>query len=94
MIQEGTEIIRARLDLDDEIPVEWLAIISRWNLKSGKPLLLQEPFTANFVELLHCLEHGFAAGEIRQAHLTSLKDHVIELRRASRTTRAASVDDD
>jgi hypothetical protein len=35
MIQEGTQIIRARLDLDVEVPVEWLAIISRWDL-SGK----------------------------------------------------------
>jgi anti-sigma factor RsiW len=32
MIKEGTEVIRARLELQEEIPVEWLAIISRWDL--------------------------------------------------------------
>ena len=34
MIREGTEVIRARLDLDEEVPVDWLAIISRWDLSA------------------------------------------------------------
>jgi hypothetical protein len=30
MIREGTEVMRTRLDLDAEIPIEWLTTMSRW----------------------------------------------------------------
>jgi anti-sigma factor RsiW len=33
MIREGTEVIRERLKLDEEVPPEWLAVISRWDLR-------------------------------------------------------------
>jgi anti-sigma factor RsiW len=32
MIREGTDVLRARLELNEEIPAEWLSIISRWDL--------------------------------------------------------------
>jgi anti-sigma factor RsiW len=32
-IREGAEVIRERLEIDEEVPPEWLAVISRWDLR-------------------------------------------------------------
>jgi anti-sigma factor RsiW len=33
MIREGMEVIRARVEVEKEVPPEWVTIISRWDLK-------------------------------------------------------------